>query len=182
MLQPCVGCRRHVDTRDSRCPFCGEAISASPPRAVSGSRLSRAALFAGITLAEVGAGCAPTPYETVHPHAGTAVVRGVLRDQHHRPVAGARVAVLGVSGAPDHQHDMTTDSMGRYALELPPGEHRLHFDVNRVHGGRVTYGGTQFSVTLQAGEIKELHPQMTISEGMMGAKPYGAPPARRRIV
>ena len=178
MLQPCVGCMRHVDTRDARCIFCGAEIVAHEPRPTPGMRLSRAALFAGITLA----GCAPSPYETVHPHANTGVVRGVLRDQHHRPVAGAKVSTYGVSGASDHQHDMTTDNMGRYALELPPGEHSIHFEVNDVHGHRVTYGGTQFSVTLKAGEVKELHPQMSISEGDMGARPYGAPPARRRIV
>src|SRR6476646_8223468 len=102
MLQPCVGCRRHVEPRDVRCGFCGAEIVAQAPRAVPGMRLSRAALVAGIAIADLGAaGCTPSPYETVHPHATTGVVRGVLRDEHHRPVAGAKITVMGVSGGPD---------------------------------------------------------------------------------
>ena len=52
MLQPCVGCRRHVDTRETRCPFCNQTIVATEPRSVSGSRMCRAALFAATNIAE----------------------------------------------------------------------------------------------------------------------------------
>src|SRR5690606_7068696 len=73
-LVPCVGCRRHVAQGASTCPFCGEALPADrevpPPRRAAG-RLSRAAVFAGATLA----GCytsasnpQPPPPDDHHAH------------------------------------------------------------------------------------------------------------------
>ena len=58
-LAPCTGCRRHVRTSESACPFCGSAIRAVAPE-VSGAvgRMSRAALVAaGLAIA----GCHSEP-------------------------------------------------------------------------------------------------------------------------
>ncbi|HVR60283.1 MAG TPA: hypothetical protein VMU50_00215 [Polyangia bacterium] len=54
-LVPCSACQRHVQVIEARCPFCGVARSpeqrSSPPPAMPGHRLGRAALFAfGATM------------------------------------------------------------------------------------------------------------------------------------
>ena len=146
------------------------------PRAVPGSRSSRAALFAAIV-----AGCAPS-MDAVEPRADQAVVRGVVRDQHRAPVRGAKVSIIATSGTPDHTYEVETDRMGRYQLVIPPGPHKLSFNLNHVHDGHVTYGGLLVDVDVSGGQTKELHPQINLRETMPGAKPYGAPPARRRLV
>jgi hypothetical protein len=47
-LAPCPECQRHVRTSETRCPFCGEAVSLAhlPPHPLPGRRLGRAATFA----------------------------------------------------------------------------------------------------------------------------------------
>jgi hypothetical protein len=54
-LQPCAACDRHVASTEPACPFCGAAVSPSPPRPGVRRRLSRAALFASATLATAAA-------------------------------------------------------------------------------------------------------------------------------
>jgi hypothetical protein len=47
-LAPCPECQRHVRKSETRCPFCGEAVSLAhlPPPPLPGRRLGRAATFA----------------------------------------------------------------------------------------------------------------------------------------
>jgi hypothetical protein len=54
-LHPCSGCRRHVKTSESACPFCGAAleprpVAAAAPVPAGNVRISRAALL-GLTAA-----------------------------------------------------------------------------------------------------------------------------------
>jgi hypothetical protein len=62
-LRPCPSCARHVRVSESRCPFCGAAVSSEG--AANGTlpgRLSRAALFTFRTTVAAAAlaGCGPT--------------------------------------------------------------------------------------------------------------------------
>lgn len=50
-LQPCAACDRHVASTEPACPFCGATLTPVAPRPAVRRRLTRAALFAGATLA-----------------------------------------------------------------------------------------------------------------------------------
>ena len=55
-LQPCAACHRHVDVTSPTCPFCGASVAPSHARGQGPfGRLSRAAIFAGATLATTAA-------------------------------------------------------------------------------------------------------------------------------
>jgi hypothetical protein len=51
VLEACGGCRRHVALDATECPFCGASRVPATPRPCAVGRLSRAAVFAGATLA-----------------------------------------------------------------------------------------------------------------------------------
>jgi hypothetical protein len=123
-LQPCAACDRHVASTEPACPFCGAAITPVPPRPAPRRGLSRAALFAGATLA-------------------TAAACGGGKAKPD-PMKGAPTADAGVDATPAQPPDQPD---GRNRRVEPPDE-----GGNRHRGPRP--------------------PNM----------PYGAPPARRRLV
>jgi hypothetical protein len=50
-LAPCPHCQRHVAITETGCPFCRGDLVGAAPRSLSLGGLSRAAVFAGATLA-----------------------------------------------------------------------------------------------------------------------------------
>ena len=56
-LTPCPACSRHVRVDADACPFCGNAVAASTPRAIPRGRLTRAAVFVAGTALAGAAGC-----------------------------------------------------------------------------------------------------------------------------
>ncbi len=55
-LEPCPACRRHVRTDEAACPFCAAALPAHPPRRFLPGPFTRAAVFAGASLATTACG------------------------------------------------------------------------------------------------------------------------------
>src|SRR5512146_743161 len=67
MLRPCPSCRRHV-AAEPACPFCGVPLpEPAAPRPLVAGRFSRAAVFAGATLAGCWTG-SNEPRTTPDPH------------------------------------------------------------------------------------------------------------------
>jgi hypothetical protein len=205
-LHPCTSCRRHIDRRDAACRFCRAAVAATTqsPLAVVG-RMSRALIFAGAaacgssTPAPQHVDPPPPPdpvivqqFATAPPPAeGKASIRGfVTRDGS--PLAGITVHARRDDGT---LVDATTGTKGEFAfLDLEPGQWRLSLDPYQYDpyaGSRRPQEGPMMMpdqvVTLDAGEnersdIGLSSPPPPVRDTGPCCKPYGAPPARRRVV
>jgi hypothetical protein len=188
-MTPCTSCRRHVALEETACPFCGAAVTASAPRPIRAvGKLTRSAVFAGASLAS---GCwvdkAPpptTPQPPVHHTQSTASVgsiRGVVTDRATgRPVDQVWIQITpNPYNAEDHDRnkDSTTDANGRYSIDLPPGDYRV-----AVQSADRREARPEHLVTLQAGDSLSVDFQIPVAPTPPMPMPYGAPPARRRIV
>jgi hypothetical protein len=196
-LHPCTSCRRHIDATAASCPFCESAqprhASRSPLAVVA--KLSRAAVFAGAAACYTGPttttttttpppdpnGSADTAAQDSFakpppPQSGRASLHGVLRIDGH-PSPGTSVHLLGDNGV---QSTITTDAHGRFEFrDLPPSGYRMSVDM---FYGRM--GPPQEYVQLAADANVEQDFVVTSPPPDTGpcCKPYGAPPARRRVV
>ena len=88
-LAPCSGCRRHVRTIESACPFCGAAMRATAVDQGPVMRMSRAALVAA-GLAIAGCQSEPAPIPVAKDPA--AVKPGSVKDEGSAPTAPISVA------------------------------------------------------------------------------------------
>jgi len=187
-LRPCEQCRRHVTVSESRCPFCGDVLALDGPGLVVPlGRLSRAAVFAGATLAGACWTSSSAPRETPIEHElvetkpspptpGT--IRGVVRNgANGQPLPGFTIILQLDSGEIRYA---TSDQQGVYTfVNVAPGTYALSYQTNTRQGlavsGQVTLGA-------DAGAQQDV--SVTFPEPDRGpcCKPYGAPPARRRIV
>jgi hypothetical protein len=72
----------------------------------------------------IEAGADPPPFDlTMVPWPG---LRGTVLDPERQPVARVRVRAIKVANAPGVVYEVTTDAVGRYALDrLPPGQYHL---------------------------------------------------------
>jgi hypothetical protein len=209
-LHPCASCHRHIDARDAACPFCHVArvvpsTSSSSLRASLG-RLSRAAVFAGVAACGGGSTAphrtTPPPpppdpvivqqFATAPPPAeGKASIRGfVTRDGY--PLAGVAVHAEDENG---NTVNATTGSKGEFTfVDLAPGRWRMSLDPEQYDTYRYSRR-PQDGPMMMPDEIVMLDPgenerhDIGVStppppEPDRGpcCKPYGAPPARRRVV
>jgi hypothetical protein len=207
-LHPCESCRRHIDRRVLACPFCGAAGASMAQRSPLGAvgRLSRAAIFAGAAACgsapphhEVAPPPPPPPdpvlvqqFATAPPPAeGKASIRGfVTRDG--QPLAGVTIYATSDDGT---SLTATTGSHGEYTFaDVAPGRLTLKLDdyvYDPYRGSRRPQEGYPMGpeevVTLEPGE-NERHdlaissPPPPVHDSGPCCKPYGAPPARRRVV
>lgn len=176
-LVPCPRCRRHVLADDHACPFCGT------------SRWTRIAIVAGLALPACG-GAKPAPQppaqventttppvEPSVPRAATAKITGIVTNTRTSgPLVGDLVYLIGPDG--DERH-VATDETGRYEFgSLVAGDYevRVHEDTRR---GNVTTPG--YRITVKVGETVE-HDMQTFRMDPRVKMPYGAPPARSRLV
>ena len=188
-LTPCPACSRHV--RERSCPFCGADVPppALRPRFVGPA--TRAAIFsvavAGCWTGPVAEPATSTttttkPDDTAHdttPPATTGAIDGTVIDQTSgQPVAGAQVSL-------DGKQVTTTDYNGHYKFSgVAAGNHTV---TVATHGNRAHGGGAYaaLNVTVHSGlaraDIQVVLPQPTFDPNSI-PKPYGAPPARRRLV
>jgi hypothetical protein len=152
-------------------------------------RLSRAAVFAGATL---GGACwtSSTPAKTtpvedrkVTPiDVDTAVARGTIRGTvrdaaNGGPLAGVRVFLVQENGA---SQQGITDERGEYVFSgLEPANYVVRYQPNHLR-----QSPTEVSVTLEpeAGQRADLSVDLPAPDPGPCCKPYGAPPARRRVV
>lgn len=207
-LAPCPRCKRHVAVRETACPFCDapNTSSASPPVMLVG-RWSRAAIFASATTLM---GChpasvtnakkdsndpklaaAPPPSDAPSPDASpdgpspdaappevrTGTIRGILRDRNGTVLGHKTIAL----SSPSVNRTTLTNARGEYEFaDLAPGTYVVTFEMpsnprqgpNRqraevVANAVVQLDGVMFSLPFDRSSC---------------CKPYGAPPARRRVV
>ncbi len=190
-MRPCPACSRHV--RDATCPFCGAAVPA-PVRTVIAGPVTRAAVFSAL------AGCwtGPTAPDVKHaddtqhtqqPQGSAAATTGTIEGVATDAMTGEPVALATVRVA-NTTIESKTDEQGHYALTgLAPGTYTVLIyggDRNpRLRGalGQVT---VQLGSTGARGDVSIDVPQMRHQGGGIGPNgtpmPYGAPPARKRVV
>lgn len=186
MLRTCPACRRHVSIAAPACVFCAATLS---PVAVRESsfhvgRASRAMIFAG-AIAVAAVGCGPqVQYQPLRAVGGAKATSGAVRGRIFRhdgkPAVGHSVNLYGeqlrtlTSGR--DSISVQTDSTGYFELaDLPPGDYHI-----------ATPGlGDRPRIDVHAGQAAmltlELEPPPKVDPRHM-AKPYGAPPHRRRVV
>lgn len=181
-LRPCTECRRHIADREAACPFCSAAVEgARLPVRVLG-RISRAAVFVSAV------GCSrtapppaqPPPVEqrfAVPPASGTASVHGTVR-RGGAPAIGITVTLEPLGAT--LRSETRTDDNGAYVFhDVPEGRYR----VSPVTSGRRPSPHADLDLTANTRLEQNFElPAVDPVEYHHEAKPYGAPPARRRVV
>ena len=157
-LRPCGKCRCHVRVSEVACPFCGAELAGAPPRAVTVvGRVTRAAIFSAAL-----AGCTndkPKPTPAPAPAQGSDDLEKLLDHDGSEVVHPEAPPPIDASIA-------TTDAAPIDAGVPTP-------DAGVVRKKRHKQQQQQQEQTIE--QVKQIDQRHM-------AKPYGAPPARRRIV
>jgi hypothetical protein len=222
-LVPCLACNRHVAVDATACPFCGASrIPTSPRCGVHAGKLSRAAVFAGLTACVPPASpqpitqapapvkqtqaaqspqqsrqiaqpppafddrnaSYPDPRRAPEPKPDRASVVARFTDRKNQLMRGLRVRLDG-----PESRTALSDAEGVVIIEnVLPGKYKL--TVEGIPGP--DYLPLVAELDLVAGRVQPmamLGEHMTKAEAMPKpidkdacCKPYGAPPARRRVV
>jgi hypothetical protein len=199
-MRPCSQCRRHVLAADRACPFC-DAPLAPAGAAILPARATRAALFAGaLAIPGCWTGSAPPteptpryaeppdgqrrpadpPRDRAPPPAFTARIRGIVTDARTgSPMANVNVTIQSVADPHGRVAGNTqTDGRGEYVFdELPAGKYVVRFPP-----GHPRQGPQQRQVELHEGETRQVDMTLYVYVPSHLPTPYGAPPARRRVV
>jgi len=186
MMRPCPACSRHV--RDATCPFCGAAVPAAA-RSVFAGPVTRAAVFSA--LAGCWTGSTPAEQQTTvvdHHHEeqtkpqppASGTIEGTVIDSNSGvPVAYAQVTLV------EKNQVAQTDAQGHYKLEgVAPGTYTLRVTAaaNNPHqGGAVAQANVTLGDTGARADVQIAMPIYRYNPNQ-APMPYGAPPARRRIV
>lgn len=156
---------------------------------MAGLRLGRAAVFAGATLA--GTACwtdKPAPRTTPIEHSrrvddktsalAPGTIHGVIRDARTgQPLPGFPV-MLRSGGAVTQS--TTSNQYGEFVFTgLTPGDYVLEHQPNNPHQGP---SQIDVSLSVDAGQQVDLPVYQPEPDRGACCKPYGAPPARRRLV
>ena len=170
MPVPCKRCGRHIRVNETACPFCRH-----------GSALAGAALSAGVLLSGCDAGkTKPTQGSAVEAKRPYATISGRVTDRSGAPLANTSVSITLNPTTPStyFTRSLATDSTGHYMIDLlEPGSYSISYGYR----GGMQDGQDQRAVAVHAGEDQQLDVTLDLRD-MDIAKPYGAPPARRRTV
>lgn len=160
-LAPCPRCKRHVATSAPACPFCGAAIQHARPQHVTlVGRVSRAAVFSAALVACSNEKPAPAPAPPAAPGSGSDDLEKLL-DQDEGTVAHPNApAPADAAAVPD----AAIADAGVPDAGTP--------DAGVVIKKKKKKQQQQIEETVKTIEI----------DRMQNAKPYGAPPMRRRVV
>lgn len=145
-------------------------------------RLSRAMLFASATLVSCDQGAKPVATEgsaAIKAPSTTWKLHGVVKDSQGQPLRGARVSMF-LEEQPQTEpasFTATADAQGRYQVEgAIIGRYNVTFEW-AGNAGNAFYKSPL--VTFLSTSDKSLDATLDPS---LPAMPYGAPPARRRVV
>lgn len=170
-LAPCVACKRHFAIGEVTCPFCAAALPPRPAQRFVPRSLARAAIFsAALAACSDPEPSTPVPakgsaasnaddLEKLLDNDGTTVQRPTPADAA-TPDA-AQVAAAVDAGVPDAGVDPQVLAAKKREAERRRRERQRQLELQRQ----------------QVNEQKQLQERM-----MHNAKPYGAPPARKRFV
>lgn len=164
-LAPCPACKRHVRIGVASCPFCAAALPVLRARNFAPGALTRAAIFTAALAGCQSKSNAPNP--TAGSAAAGSAVQQVADDAAPAPVADAAEAMGSASG-----------SAGSAAVADDAGIADAGVADDAGAGS-----GSAAAEALRKRKLDRLHQKrdkVDIERHM--AKPYGAPPARRRIV
>lgn len=173
-MTPCSACARHVKHEETACPFCGAPFAAPGPRNLRVvGRVTRAAIFSAALVA-----CgkhdepkpAPTPGSAEHLDQDFNQLLGSA-ETHGAPVRDAAVAI-----APDAAVDAGKSDEER-TRELQQAQQQKQQQQQREHEQRADEERRR-----REQEQERLRQQQLDMQQHYNAKPYGAPPARRRVV
>jgi len=172
-LVTCSACRRHVDVRETVCPFCAAPLSARRPQRALVTRLTRAAIFsAATTLAACSDKPAPAPAPAVPPVPSTGSGDGSddlekLLDRDERLVEHPAPPLdAAVPDAPSPDAGVAVDAAVDAGVDPALAEQRRRRERLRLERQRE----------------QERIERVDETRWREMAKPYGAPPARRRVV
>jgi hypothetical protein len=161
-MTPCPGCARHVRDRDASCPFCGAAV-VHVVRAFAIGRVTRAAVFSAALVACGGTKDAPKPAAGSAEHLDQDFnqLLGSAEGSARRQVAVD--ASLAIDAAATADAGISDEERTRQLQRAQEAEHRRK---------------------LQRDHERELEEQREQQQQQWHhvPKPYGAPPARRRVV
>ena len=171
MLAPCTSCQRHIRV-DDICPFCGGERARMAPVALLG-RISRIAVF---TSAAFAANACRSPEYPSTVKMGE--VKGIA--------SWSGTNMFGTRGGPLHAATVTlrsndgkirrstkTDAEGEFKFDdVPVGTYSLTLTTKKYTGSRPE----PVQVEVHANWIENVDLTSHV------ALPYGAPPARRRVV
>ena len=194
-LRVCTACRRHFG-QEAACPFCAAVAPASEPRTFAPAGVSRAAVFASATLAGCWTSNAPPQnapslpsnqqQQQQHvdfakpPVAGSGRIVGtVLYTGTNVPWANMPVTLVPQDSEMPNR-SVQTDASGSYVFDgLVPGAYRLMFGYSN-HPRRPA---PERAVNVTANDTQTVDMQIAPPpQPTHLPTPYGAPPARRRIV
>ena len=186
-MTPCPACSRHV--RETTCPFCGAAVAAAAPRSVFAGAVTRAAVFSA--LAGCWTGNAPAEqtttvehktetHEQTKPPAASGTIEGTVTDSSSGgPVSYAQVTLVETNAVAQ------TDAQGNYKFEgVAPGKYTIRVQA-RANNPRMGGAFAQASVVLgDTGARADVQVAMPVYHynPNQAPMPYGAPPARKRVV
>lgn len=158
-LVPCVHCQRHVSIIETTCPFCARGVPLQRARFAFAGKLTRAAIFSAAVVGCDSKGTTkPAPVPAQHEQGSGSDDLEKMLDHDpqvvdHPPAIDAAVADSGaVAVTTDASTDPSLADRKRAIL-------KRHLDDHRKQ-------------RLEEQQIKVQGPPM----------PYGAPPARRRMV
>lgn len=167
----CAACRRHVATTERTCPFCASAVPVQRPQRARAVSLTRAAIFSAAALAS---GCeskkpAPAPVPAQGSGAGTNNddLEKMLDSEGHVadvPTIDSGLVDAGLVDAPLADASVPVDA-----------------GMSDEQKQRIQRQRDQRRREIEQRKLEQQQRELQIQQREM-AKPYGAPPARRRIV
>ena len=174
-LVPCVHCKRHVGATETACPFCATALPPQRSQFAFAARLTRAAVF---SAAVVGAGAckdsskssAALQPTTAGSAAATGSATGSATDASTPPVDHT-APVTVTDGGVDDAAIADAGASGDAGVVLNEQQRNEIIKKKEQDRGDNVDDGRRREIQ------RDLRRKM-----QQNAKPYGAPPARRRIV
>ncbi|MBV8755847.1 MAG: hypothetical protein JO257_01150 [Deltaproteobacteria bacterium] len=171
-MTPCLACARHVKHDETACPFCGAPFAAPPPRnhRIVG-RVTRAAIFSAALVA-----CSKHDEPKPTPKPGSAEHLDQDFNQllgSAEPGSGTAPGDAAVALAPDATIDagLSDEERTRQLQQAQEQKDRQrHADDERRRR------------EIEEQRLRQQQIQQDQIQQHYNAKPYGAPPARRRVV